>query len=156
MNDWLLGVLVLASCVDATDPQLIAVGESTALATKAESAFLNGDYAGALVQFRRARALAPRDTNLGLWEASTLAESGDAVNAVIVLDALIAMHGDTVLPVAEQNRAAYLMRLGRTNQALVSLASAHRSGRINAQSVLADPDFTPLKEGGWLLFLDRL
>jgi hypothetical protein len=81
-------------------------------------------------------------------------ESGDNTVAVQVLDALIETPVGAELQVAHHNRAAYLMRMGRTNQAVVSLAHAHRRGFINPEIVMSDPDFQSLREQGVLLFLN--
>jgi hypothetical protein len=82
-------------------------------------------------------------------------ESGDNTVAVQVLDALIETPVGAELQAAHHNRAAYLMRMGRANQAVVSLAHAHRRGLINPEIVVNDPDFQLLQEQGVLQFLHR-
>ena len=143
----------LAGCWTAPDPELVQLSESTALAQQGEQAFAEGRYQAAIDAFVAARKLSPDNPNLALWQAKTESESGDNAAAVAVLDELIESAAGAGLQVVHHNRAAYLMRMGRDNQAIVSLAYAHRRGLVDPDVVVRDPDFLRLQEQGVLQFM---
>jgi Flp pilus assembly protein TadD len=147
-------LLCMTGCWTAPDPALLQLSESTELARQGEEALADGRYGESIAAFVKARSLSPENPNLALWHAMAASESGDNTVAVQVLDALIETPVGAELQVAHHNRAAYLMRMGRANQALVSLAHAHRRGLINPEIVMSDPDFQSLREQGVLLFLN--
>ena len=154
MRNWIVLVLSMTACWTSPDPVLVQLSASTELANQGEKAFSEGRYNAAIEAFVKARALSPNNPNLALWQAKTAAESGDNEMAVAVLDELIQTPAGAGLQVVHHNRAAYLMRMGRDNQAIVSLAHAHRRGLVDPEMVVNDPDFKSLQEQGVLQFMN--
>ena len=153
MRNWIVLILSMTGCWTSPDPALVQLSASTELAQEGERAFAEGSFDAAIVAFTKARALSPNNPNLALWQAMAASESGDNEGAVAVLDELIETPVGAGLQVVHHNRAAYLMRMGRDNQAIVSLAYAHRRGLVDPEIVVNDPDFKALQDQGVLQFL---
>lgn len=93
----------------------------------------------ALEAFQRAVAERPEDPVLGAWEASARASTGDLDGAIERIDGVLDSHPRFAL--GHYNRAAWLARSGRPDDAGVALALALELGAARDREAIADPDF---------------
>ena len=134
-----LGLLLLSlwGC-RSTPPELASQAAALASFRAAESALEAGDPARALRALDEALAHRPADLLLKAWRAQILAET-DLPAALAELDAVAAAHPQ--FGEARYNRAAYLARSGRIDEAGAELAVALRLGVTTVPDARADPDF---------------
>ncbi len=111
-----------------------------------------GDAAAARSAFAAAREKSP-DPLLAAWEAKALAAAGDREAAVTLLAEVLARSPDFV--VARYNRAAWLVALGRPDEAAPELARALAGGAADPLDVLEDPDFATVLDHPAFTFLPR-
>jgi len=111
-----------------------------------------GDPASARTEFAAARKKSP-DPLLGAWEAKALAASGDREGAVALLADVLTARPD--FAVARYNRAAWLVALGRPDEAAPELARALADKAADPLDVLEDPDFATVLDHPAFAFLPR-
>jgi hypothetical protein len=134
-------LVVLASCSEPADPVLEARASASAAWSDGVARLEAGDAEGARARFREARGRAPSDVLLLAWEAKAAADAGALEDAVLLLDEALSREPD--LAAARYNKAAYLARLGRIEQAGPELERALDDGAAPPRDVLDDPDFAP-------------
>ena len=138
---------LLLAC-GAVDPDLRAKREAVDAFERAKAQLEAGDAVGA----RRAFAALPEvHPIVAAWEARAAARSGDIEGAVTTLGTLLEEH--PTLGVARYNRAAYLARLGRLDEAGRDLQVAIELGAADVRQAMADADFAPHLEHPALRFL---
>ena len=75
------------------------------------------------------------------WHARALAADGQLEPAVELLERVLRVHAR--FAEARYNRAAYLARLGRLDEAGPELARALADGAARSRQAMVDPDFAP-------------
>lgn len=108
-----------------------------------ELAFGRGDYPAALASFERAVALAPRSAPS--WHAVALARhrSHDEVGALAAIDRTLELRPDDWA--YAYDRACILVALGRSDEAMSSLARAVELGLDHPELLVSDDDLAPLR-----------
>lgn len=129
-------MLALVAC--RSEPELRDRARSLAAWEDGVAALEAGDPGAARADLQQARE-AWDGPVLMAWEARAAAESGDLEGAVGLLDEALALQPG--LAEARYNRAAYLARLGRLEEAGRELRVALDAGARPAREVLEDPDF---------------
>lgn len=111
-----------------------------------------GDAAGARERFAAASEIRPSPL-LDAWHARALAAEGRTEEAAAMLGQVV----ERVPSFAEAryNRAAYLARLGRPDEAAAELQRAIADGAARSLQVLEDPDFEPYLDHPAFVFLPR-
>jgi tetratricopeptide (TPR) repeat protein len=132
-------LMVVLACTTG-DPEQMATREAVAAFREGREA-LEADPEAALASFRQARDHRPFDPVLRAWEAMAVARTGDLEAAVAILDELIA--ADPRFAEARYNRAAWLARLGRLDEAGEELRRALALGAAREREAMTDPDFFP-------------
>lgn len=112
-----------------------------------------GRPAEAREHFQRAHELRPDDATPVAWEARALADEGKLEEAVDLLGELLQRYPG--FAEARYNRAAYLARLGRVEEAAPELRLAIDQGATTSRAVLLDPDFQPWLDHPTMRFLPR-
>lgn len=148
---WLAALLW--ACGTSGDPQLRGVSEAVRAWDRGAELLEAGDPGGARAAFAEARTHRPGDALLGAWEARAAAADGDLDGAIALLDAVLAEAPD--LAQARYNRAAYLARAGRADEAAADLRRAVDDGAARSRDVLSDPDFSGLLQHEAFGFLPR-
>ncbi len=98
------------------------------------------EYEKAQQRFAEARPLSKEDPLVIAWEAKALADQGQLEKAVEVLEQALKVQPD--FPEARYNRAAYLCRLQRPEDAAAELQIAFEQGvSVTPRQTLLDPDF---------------
>lgn len=143
--------LALIGCGSGADSQRGAVRRALAHADKAEALLSDGRAVEATAELERAHEDLPDDPVIAAWLARALATQGELARAIDLLARVVAAHPD--FATARYNRAAYLARAGRMDEAAVDLQRAIRDGARPARDVLDDPDFAPWLEHSALAFL---
>lgn len=123
------------------DPRLDAIATRLATWERGKKALDAGDPVQARAAFAEARALAPDDTTLTLWEARAAAAAGDLDGALALLDETVNSHPGA--SAAWYNRAAYRARQGRLAEAAADLRVALDAGVTSPWAATLDPDFAP-------------
>jgi len=118
---------------------------------RAQALLSDGKVAEATAELERAHQELPDDPVITAWLARSVAVQGDLVRAIDLLARVVAARPD--FAVARYNRAAYLARAGRIDEAAPELERAIRDGAAPARDVLDDPDFAPWLEHPALSFL---
>ncbi len=134
------------------DPELVATAQALQ-AYRRGHALLDTAPEEALDAFRDAAAARPDEPVLRGWIAAAQARSGDLETAIATLDAVLAQHPH--FAEAHYNRAAWLARLGRFDDAERALATALRLGASSPREAVTDPDFMPHIADGRFPFLPR-
>lgn len=151
-NAWIVSCLL--GCVGSSpSPELVSASRSLQEWRAGSEHLANGDAAGALASFDRALQSRPDDPLLLAWRGRALAEGGDLSGAVGAMDAALARAPS--FAEAAYNRAAYLARLGRVDEAGVALKHALSLGAADPRDVLQDPDFMPHLDHVALAFLPK-
>lgn len=137
----MLSLFLLFSCTEP-DPVLDPVKASLLASQRGEALLADGKAAEAEAAFAEAREHKEHPV-LAAWQAQALAERGALEPAVALLGDVLVMAPE--LAVARYNRAAYLARLGRTEDAAAELSRAIADGAATAREAAADPDFAGLR-----------
>jgi hypothetical protein len=146
-------ILLLAACSrPPADPELVSRRDALARWEEGKAKVDADDFAGARTAFAAAYGVRP-DPLLRAWEAEALAGSGDLEGAVALLGQLL--ETSPGFAVARYNRAAWLVRLGRREEAARELERALEAKAIEPLGVLADPDFAPVLDDPLFSFLPR-
>lgn len=143
--------LVTVGC-NQPDPVLVAQKEAAALADEGEAKLAAGDAAGARERFAAARATHDAPL-LAAWEATAMARAGDLEGATQL--AAKALERAPTLAAARYNRAAWLVGLGRPDEAGPELQRALADGAAVPLEVLDDPDFASVLDHGAFSFLPK-
>ena len=98
-----------------------------------------GESEKARLAFAEALKWQPEDVVLRVWWAKSLAAGGHLDAAVRALDHVLSEQ--PTFSEARYNKAAYLARLGRIEEAAPELQSAIRAGAASSYDVHDDPDF---------------
>lgn len=145
---WLVA-LGLLGC-DRTPPELVAAREAVAQWREGEARLQAGDPDAAAAIFAEARRTLDHPV-LTLWHARAVAEGGNLIGAVALLDQVLKLPDPP--PEARYNRAAYLARLDRPEEAGPELEAALSEGGLSALVALEDPDFAALRAHPAFAFL---
>jgi len=132
--------LLLFWACTSTPPALQAQAEALADYRRAEQLRADGDRRGALAALDEAIAHRPTDVLLRAWRADLLAET-DLDAAIAELDDVARAHPRFAQ--ARYNRAAYLARQGRVEEASAELEVALRLRARSVEEARDDPDFQP-------------
>lgn len=133
-------LLLLLAC-SRGDPELRAQKHAMDAWHEGQEALAAGDADRAIAAFARAREAQPDDPLLAAWQARAMAADGDLDGAVDLLGIAVATHPR--FAEARYNRAAYLARLGRLEEAGPELARAIEDGAARSREAMVDPDFAP-------------
>lgn len=132
---------ILAGC-GSREPALTAQKSALDAWRRGQTALTAGDPKGAAAAFDEALGFQPDDPLLLAWKAKALADQGDLDAAIAVMDRVLAANPGLVE--ARYNRAAWLARLGKPDDAAVDLELALAGGLEKLpRDVLDDPDFAP-------------
>jgi len=134
---WLMWTLLACS---STPPELVAQAAALEKFRAAESAMEGGRDADALAALDEALALRPSDVLLRAWRAHVLART-DLDAAIAELDRVAAAHPR--FAEARYNRAAYLARAGRIEEAGAEVRVALELGAATIAEARRDTDFAP-------------
>lgn len=146
---WVVGIVACSR----PDPALVAQREATALAEAAEARLVAGDPAGARAGFAAARGKHDAPL-LQAWEGVAAARAGKLAEAVDL--AGDALSRAPTLAAARYNRAAWLVQLGREDEAGPELERALADGAADALDVLDDPDFAGVLDHPAFQFLPEV
>jgi hypothetical protein len=128
------------ACTTPRDPEGEALEASLDAWEGGMAALEDGRPADARTSFESARRSRPDDPLLFAWEAHAAARAGDLDGAIALLDR--ALEQDPGFVEARYNRAAYLARAGRPEDAAVELERAFAGGLARTPlQVVDDPDF---------------
>ncbi|MEZ4321414.1 MAG: tetratricopeptide repeat protein [Myxococcota bacterium] len=132
--------LVLLAC-SGGDPELGGQKRALDAWIVGRDALEAGDPVRAADAFAKAHDAEPDDPLLEAWQARALADQGE-------LEAAVALLHDVLVRAprfaeARYNRAAYLARLGRLEEAGPELARAIDDGAARSREAMVDPDFVP-------------
>jgi len=142
-------ILWLVAC--GGDPELRAQRNAITAWREGKAALESGDAEGALERFESARTHQPDDPVVAAWVASAHAKNGDLEGAVEGLGGVL--ESSPHFAEARYNRAAYLARLGRLDEAGAELSWALDDGAARARQAMVDPDFAPHLEHPAFAFL---
>lgn len=142
----LLALPLLVACAGGEaeaprDPKLDSIATRLSTWERGKAALDAGDTVAARAAFAEARASAPDDTTLVLWEARAAAAAGDLDGALALLDQTVSSHPGA--SAAWYNRAAYRARQGRLEEAAADLRVALDAGVTSPWAATLDPDFAP-------------
>lgn len=121
------------------DPELVRLKTTLDLWESGVAYLDKGETLEAQVAFREALKSAPDDVILKVWWARSLAASGHQEAAVRVLDSVLLV--EPSFAEARYNKAAYLTRMGKVDEAAPVLKRALEDGAATSYDVLEDPDF---------------
>lgn len=138
---WLL--LACGTTVTPPAPPDPAVLSSAAAVGAFErgKALLSTDPAAALTAFDEALEARPGDVLLDAWRARALADAGKLEEAIAVLDEVLRRRSD--FADARYNRAAYLMRHGKVDDAAVDLRVLLDAKAATPRQIMRDADIRP-------------
>lgn len=148
----MIGWLLACQRAPAPDPALVPLGRALAAWEEGERRLAAGDVAGAQDKLAEASAVSPSPL-LTAWEAKAKADGGDVEGAIALLDRALTAAPD--FSEARYNRAAYLARLDRPEEAAAELGRAIQGGASSPLAVLEDPDFARLLGHPAFEFLPR-
>ena len=134
-------ILALLLACNRADPELSATREVLDRWTAGKTALDAGDLALARLELEAAGAARPGDPVLLAWTAKAFADAGDLPGALERIDQALALAPQ--FPEARYNRAAWLARTGRPDDAGPELKRALEARGIAPREALLDPDFTP-------------
>lgn len=139
-----LGVvfLMLTGCWGGgPDPDLVSRRQALDAWERGVAAIEAGDGGAAEQAFVEAQRHRPGDPLLRAWQARAQAEDGQIERAIETLDHVL--EAAPTFAEARYNRAAWLARAGRVEEAGPELARALEDGGIDPREVLEDVDFQP-------------
>ncbi len=145
-------VMLLAAC-SGPSPDLVAARAAVSAWDAGVDHLDGGEPDAAIEDFERGLSARPGDVLLLAWRARAEAESGQVDRAVTTLDAVLSLRPD--FAEARYNRAAYIARLGRIEEAAEELSRALADGARRPEDVLGDSDFRPHLGHPALAFLPR-
>ena len=146
-------IAVLLIACSGPEPELLAVKNAVDAWDDGVEALDAGEAEQAVSDFQRGLAARPDDVLLLAWRARAEAGAGHLEVAVDTLEQVLRARPDFVE--ARYNRAAYLARLGRLNEAGPELRLALEGGAGRPEDVLGDPDFVAHLGHPALQFLPR-
>ena len=151
MRLFLLGLLACSS--PQKDPQLEALRSALQFWEAGVEYMERGQPHEAQVAFKEALREDPDDLILKVWWAKSLAAAGHLEAAARVLDAVLIEEPGFVE--ARYNKAAYLTRMGKVDEAAPELHKALDEGAATSYDVLDDPDFQEWLDDPAFSFLPR-
>ncbi len=135
----MIGAVFILSCAD---PQFAPLKQALLDFERGQEEMAAGQPAQAAESFVRARAGDIQSPVLALWEARARAAAGDVEGAERLATEVLRSQPDAGL--ASYNRAAWRVRLGRTEGAAEDLARAIAIGFRSPYEAAIDPDFAPV------------
>jgi hypothetical protein len=142
----------LLAC-DRGDPKLAQTRQVLDHWDAGKAALDAGDLDKAEREIDAARAIRPDDPVLLAWAAKLKADRGDLPEAIARIDLALATAPD--FAEARYDKAAWLARAGRPEEAGPELERALQAGARPEREVLSDPDFTPFLDHPAFGFLPR-
>lgn len=112
---------------------------------------LDDDPAAALKAFREAEEVFPEDPVLAAWVAQAEARRGELSTAIRSIETVLEQWPR--FAVGHYNRAAWLARAGRPDEAAVALGLALQLGAATEREAVQDPDFVPFLDHPAFAFL---
>jgi hypothetical protein len=147
-----LAIVLLGGCTwEQPDPDLITRRRALDAWEEGKAALELGRAGAARAHFEAALEARPGDPLLEAWRARAEAATGDLDTAIATLD--VVLRKRPAFAEARYNRAAYLARAGRLDEAGPELERALAAGGFEARAVLDDPDFQPHLDHPALSFL---
>lgn len=134
-------MILLIGLLACADEQLAPLKGALSDYEVGRAALAEGQPARAAEAFAAARKGDPTSPVLALWEARARAAAGDLAASEALASGVITAHPDAGL--AWYNRAAWRMRLGRTDEAAADLRQALTLGVRSPYEAAIDPDFAP-------------
>ncbi|MFT4626017.1 MAG: hypothetical protein ACI8PZ_004688 [Myxococcota bacterium] len=148
----LFALVAITGC-DRPPPDLVAARMASEAWKRGVGHLDEGAPAEASAEFEQGLAARPGDVLLLAWRARAEAEAGRLDDAIATMDLVLAARRD--FSEARYNRAAYLARAGRLDEAGRDLRMALDGGVTRPEDVLADPDFQRHLDHPALAFLPR-
>jgi hypothetical protein len=129
----------LLGCGGPGEPELSSYKQAITEFDQGTQAMEAGDLPTALAAFERAQAIRPSDVILGAWRAKVLADSGQLEAAIAELGKVVAARPN--FTEARYNRAAYLARLERFDEAAKDIRKLLDAEAYTVADLYEDPDF---------------